>query len=151
MATKVLMVCLGNICRSPLAEGVMRHLTRKADFIIDSAGTANYHTGSSPDSRSIAIAAENGIDISHQQARQINQHDLDFFDHIFVMDEHNLNDVRFLCTTEKQKHKIHLLTQAAELTASFVPDPYYGEKEDFKIVYDLIYLACTSWLKKQNK
>jgi protein-tyrosine phosphatase len=111
MSTKVLMVCLGNICRSPLAEGIMRQLTKGKAFEIDSAGTANYHSGAAPDPRSIEVAAQNGIDISQQQARQLTTQDIVDFDHILVMDRQNLKDAVALCTTKEQRKKIALLNE----------------------------------------
>lgn len=149
MATKVLMVCLGNICRSPLAEGIFRHLSNPTDFVVDSAGTANYHTGAAPDPRSIAVAAKNGIDISNQKARQLTQDDIVKFDHILVMDQQNFTDALALCNTQEDRHKIELLTTASGHNASNVPDPYYGNKKGFDTVYELVYSCCKAWLNKQ--
>jgi protein-tyrosine phosphatase len=149
MTTKVLMVCLGNICRSPLAEGIMRKLTEDQDFLIDSAGTANYHIGAAPDQRSIAIAALHNIDISKQQARQLKHADLDAFDHILVMDEENLSNAQALCSSTAQRHKIALITKAGDLDVPRIPDPYYGGADGFTQVYELLHDCCTNWLKKQ--
>jgi protein-tyrosine phosphatase len=149
MTTKVLMVCLGNICRSPLAEGIMRKLTEGQDFIIDSAGTANYHIGAAPDQRSIAIAALHNIDISKQQARQLKHADLDAFDHILVMDEENLSNAQALCSSTAQRHKIALITKVGDLDVPRIPDPYYGGTDGFTQVYELLHDCCTNWLKKQ--
>lgn len=143
------MVCLGNICRSPLAEGIFRHLSDPKEFTVDSAGTANYHTGAQPDSRSIAIAAKNGIDISNQKARQLTAGDLDDFDYIFVMDEQNLVNALSLSTSEAQRQKISLLTKASGVCAENIPDPYYGDEKDFDYVFDLVYTCCNAWLAKQ--
>lgn len=148
MAKKVLMVCLGNICRSPLAEGIFRHLSKGNAFVVDSAGTANYHTGAPPDKRSIEVAKKNGIDISSQKARQLSSQDLEDFDYVFVMDEQNLINARALCTTKEQQQKINLLTKASGVNADEVPDPYYGDTEDFDFVFDLVYHCCRSWLAK---
>lgn len=150
MATKVLMVCLGNICRSPLAEGVFRDLTAHTDFEVDSAGTANYHTGAPPDKRSIRVAAKNGIEISHLKARQLTTHDIDDFDHILVMDEQNLNDALALCSTNQQRKKIAMLTSAGGVHASHIPDPYYGDEHDFDFVYSLVHDCCKGWLAKHT-
>jgi protein-tyrosine phosphatase len=150
MATKVLMVCLGNICRSPLAEGIFRHLANHQEYIVDSAGTANYHTGALPDRRSIAAAAKNGVDISDQRARQFTASDLNVFDHILVMDEQNKLDVLALCTTDEQRRKIDLLTLASAHDATHVPDPYYGNEKDFDAVYALVYECCKNWLAKRK-
>ena len=145
------MVCLGNICRSPLAEGIMRKLTNKQDFLIDSAGTANYHQGAAPDHRSIAIAALHNIDISKQQARQLTPADIDAFDHILVMDEENLSNALALCTSAAQRDKIALITTASEVDAPHIPDPYYGGDDGFAHVYELLHDCCKNWLKKHAK
>ena len=151
MTTKVLMVCLGNICRSPLAEGIMRKLTNKQEFLIDSAGTANYHKGTAPDHRSIAIAALHNIDISRQQARQLTPADIDAFDHILVMDEENLSNALALCNSATQRDKIALITAASEVDAPHIPDPYYGGNDGFAHVYELLHDCCKNWLKKYTK
>lgn len=151
MTTKVLMVCLGNICRSPLAEGIMRKLTNKQEFLIDSAGTANYHKGAAPDHRSIAIAALHNIDISRQQARQLTRADIDAFDHILVMDEENLSNALALCNSATQRDKIALITTASEVDAPRISDPYYGGDDGFAHVYELLHDCCKNWLKKHTK
>jgi protein-tyrosine phosphatase len=151
MTTKVLMVCLGNICRSPLAEGIMRKLTNKQEFLIDSAGTANYHLGAAPDHRSIAIAALHNIDISRQQARQLTPADMDAFDHILVMDKENLSNALALCNSATQRDKIALITTASEVDAPHIPDPYYGGDDGFAHVYELLHDCCINWLKKHTK
>lgn len=142
------MVCLGNICRSPLAEGIMRKLTKDQDFLIDSAGTANYHIGAAPDQRSIAIAALHNIDISKQQARQLTHADLDAFDHILVMDEENLYNALALCSSSAQRNKIALITKAVDLFVPRIPDPYCGGADGFTQVYELLHDCCSYWLKK---
>ena len=91
MAVKILMVCLGNICRSPLAEGILASKLPKDKFMVDSAGTGNYHIGKQPDSRSIAIAQKNGLDITNQRGRQFSSRDFDNFDYILAMDNSNYN------------------------------------------------------------
>ena len=151
MTTKVLMVCLGNICRSPLAEGIMRKHTNKQDFLIDSAGTANYHQGAAPDPRSISIAAQHNIDISKQRARQLTPADIDLFDLILVMDEENLSNALALCTSAAQRDKIALITTASEVEAPRIPDPYYGGVDGFAHVYELLHDCCKNWLKKYAK
>ena len=145
------MVCLGNICRSPLAEGIMRKLTNKQEFLIDSAGTANYHLGAAPDHRSIAIAALHNIDISRQQARQLTRADIDAFDHILVMDEENLSNALALCNSATQRDRIALITTASEVDAPHIPDPYYGGDDGFAHVYELLHDCCINWLKKHTK
>lgn len=119
----ILMVCLGNICRSPLAEGILRtKLT--TDFFVDSAGTGGWHAGQSPDERSIATARNYGIDISNQKARKFTVSDFDTFDHIFVMDQSNYKDVLNLAPDDVAKSKVALILGPSKE----VPDPYYGVK-----------------------
>ena len=129
----VLMVCLGNICRSTLAHGIFEHLSKDYSITVDSAGTANYHTGNTPDSRSIKIAAARGINIANQKARQFIAADFDAFDYIFVMDHENLNNVLKLAKTESNRNKVRLLLESDE-----VEDPYYGGDQGFEIVFDKI-------------
>ena len=129
----VLMVCLGNICRSPLAHGIFEQLSKEFSITVDSAGTASYHIGSSPDPRSIKTAMKHGIDISNQRARQFTKTDFDAFDHIFVMDRQNLRDVLKLSQSEVERNKVKLL-----LTNEEVEDPYYGGDEGFEIVFNKI-------------
>lgn len=133
----VLMVCLGNICRSPLAEGIFTHYSQDFEIRVDSAGTANYHTGRAPDPRSIAVALENQIDIRTQKARQFVAEDFDHFDYIYVMDRQNLSNVLRLASTQEKKAKVRLLLDPNE-----VEDPYYGGEEGFTIVFDKIAKAC---------
>lgn len=144
-AGNVLMVCLGNICRSPLAHGIFEALSPYDEFRVDSAGTANYHSGASPDPRSISIARSHNIDIQHQQARQFTVEDFNNFDYIYVMDRQNLQNVLALATTAKQREKVRLLLGNQE-----VEDPYYGGSEGFSVVYDKIYAACTDILAQWN-
>ena len=127
------MVCLGNICRSPLAHGIFEKLSKEFSITVDSAGTASHHIGSSPDPRSIKIAMKHGIDISNQRARQFTRSDFDSFDHIFVMDRQNLRNVLKLSQTEAERNKVKLL-----LTNEEVEDPYYGGDQGFEIVFDKI-------------
>ena len=144
---KLLMVCLGNICRSPLAEGILKS---KLDdnFIIDSAGTINYHQGKGPDERSVLVAKQNGIDISKQKSRPIIASDLDTFDYIFCMDESNLEDVLALAKSEEQKRKIHLYLKFGGLEQKNVPDPYYGGQKGFEDVFNLLEEASENVAKK---
>ncbi len=136
---KILMVCLGNICRSPLAEGILaKHLeSLHLPHLIDSAGTINYHTGSAPDPRSVQVAAEHGINISKLSARQVNKNDFEKFDFIFAMDRNNYKDLVSLSTREQQK-RIHLFLEFAGLGQQDVPDPYYGNKKHFDDVFELL-------------
>ncbi len=135
------MVCLGNICRSPLAEGILNSKLN-ANFEVASAGTAAYHVGNPPDKRSIAVAQQFGIDISQQRARQFKKDDFNSFDLIFVMDQNNYNDVVELATPA-QRRKVHLLRENNE-----IPDPYYGDASAFQAVFHLIDTACETLVKK---
>ena len=137
MPVKILMVCLGNICRSPLAEGILRSKL-DSNFIIDSAGTGGWHAGESPDQRSIETAKQNNIDISHQKARKFSIADFDLFDYIYVMDQSNYKDVINLAPDEAAKAKVALILGDSKE----VPDPYYGGQEGFENVYYLLDQAC---------
>ncbi|MFY7758656.1 MAG: low molecular weight protein-tyrosine-phosphatase [Flavobacterium stagni] len=139
MPVKILMVCLGNICRSPLAEGLLSSKLPKDQFFVDSAGTGNYHVGRQPDHRSIATADKNGLDISHQKARQFTVNDFDTFDYIYVMDNSNYDDVVFLAKNEAQKQKVQLILDALFPGDNVdVPDPYYGLQNGFDMVYEML-------------
>jgi protein-tyrosine phosphatase len=139
MAVKILMVCLGNICRSPLAEGLLASKLPKSKFSVDSAGTGNYHTGKQPDSRSIETAKKNNIDISFQKARQFSTKDFDEFDYIYVMDNSNYDDVIFLAKTPEHKKKVDLiLNELFPGDNVDVPDPYYGLQNGFDMVYEML-------------
>lgn len=135
---KILMVCLGNICRSPLAHGVMEHLVneRGLPWEIDSAGTGGWHVGQLPDSRSIAVAKKYGVDISTQVCRKFNPRDFENFDHILVMDMNNLRDVSTLAGNEAELRKVRLF-----LKEGIVPDPYYDD-DQFDEVYQMIEKRC---------
>ncbi|MGM0634512.1 MAG: low molecular weight protein-tyrosine-phosphatase [Bacteroidota bacterium] len=147
--TKVLMVCLGNICRSPLAEGIFKSKVEDHKIQVDSAGTANYHVGESPDPRSIEIARANGIDISQQKGRQFTQKDFKDFDYIFAMDQSNYDNIIALAETESDKNKVDLiLNQLTPDENLEVPDPYYGGKDGFKNVFQMLDKA-TNVLKEK--
>ncbi len=149
MPVKILMVCLGNICRSPLAEGILASKLPKDKFTVDSAGTANYHTGRAPDNRSILTAKKNGLDISNQKARQFSTHDLETFDHIFVMDLSNYQNVIKLAQNENQKAKVELILNYLFPGDNVdVPDPYYGLQNGFDMIYEMLDKACTILAKK---
>jgi protein-tyrosine phosphatase len=135
---KILMVCLGNICRSPLAEGILKSKLPE-NFIVDSAGTIDMHQGQKPDFRSIAVAEKHGIDISQQRSRPITTQDLERYDLIFCMDDNNLEDVRKMTKNKQQKEKIQLILPLQKN----VPDPYYGDISDFENVFNLLDSACT--------
>ena len=148
---KILMVCLGNICRSPLAQGVMEDLASKSnlDWEIASAGTSSFHVGEKPDPRSVEIAAKNGIDISHQRSQLLKVEDLDYYDYILVMDKSNYKDAISLSTSEEQKEKIQLFLELGESEIIEVPDPYYTKGFDY--VFDLINEACQKISLKISK
>jgi protein-tyrosine phosphatase len=140
---KILMVCLGNICRSPLAEGVMQHMVEQEglDWEIDSAGTGNWHIGHAPHQGSVKIARKHGIDISKQVCRQFKVTDFDEFDLVLVMDKDNLTDVLALARTEADKQKVRLFLGDGE-----VPDPYYTDR--FEEAYQLIEGGCRDIIRE---
>lgn len=141
--TKILMVCLGNICRSPLAEGIMRSKLSSTHFFIDSAGTSGFHSGNAPDPRSIEVAQKNGLDISQQKSRPFRAYDLEEFDVIFVMDKSNYRDVIRYVQNEDERQKVKLILNYPNSEKEEVPDPYYGGKNGFDHVYNLLEEACT--------
>ncbi len=148
MATKILMVCLGNICRSPLAEGIMRSKLSE-DFTVDSAGTGGWHAGELPDKRSIATAKNRGLDITNQRARQFKKSDFEIFDHIFVMDNSNYKDVLALAPNEEAKSKVKLILNEIFPNENVdVPDPYYGGQDGFENVFDMLDQACEEIARK---
>ncbi|MHA7844164.1 MAG: low molecular weight protein-tyrosine-phosphatase [Winogradskyella sp.] len=137
--TRILMVCLGNICRSPLAHGILESKLNSSEFYVDSAGTAAYHVGHQPDRRSIKIAKNNGIDISHQMARQFKVSDFDNFDFIYAMDSSNYTNIVSLARNNSDIEKVKLfLEENPNIFNKNVPDPYYGDMSDFEHVFDLI-------------
>lgn len=148
--TKILFVCMGNICRSPTAEGVLRYQTKKRGiqdlFEIDSAGTHAYHIGQAPDSRSQIAAKKQGIDLSQQKARQVNESDFYYYDYIFAMDRSNLADLQSICPSEAQ-HKLSLiLDNAPNSQGESVPDPYFDG--GFDNIVDIVNNAIQHFLKK---
>lgn len=135
------MVCLGNICRSPMAQGAMEYIAEQNGLHIkvDSAGTSGYHKGEAPDERAVACMQKHGIDISAQKSRQLTSEDFYFFDVIFVMDRSNYKDVISLCPDEKLKNKIRLYREFDPVERKkIVPDPYYGGLHEFDNVFDLV-------------
>ncbi len=145
---KILMVCLGNICRSPLAQGIME-LHAPADWLIDSAGTSGWHEDERPDTRSILIAKERGIAIDHQRSRQVNEEDFETFDIIFAMDSSNYTNLIRLAPNEAAKAKVRLiLNEAYPGENRQVPDPYTGGQSGFSHVYELLEEAVQSFIKK---
>ncbi|MDG5491687.1 low molecular weight protein-tyrosine-phosphatase [Psychroserpens sp. SPM9] len=142
--TRILMVCLGNICRSPLAHGILESKLPKDTFYVDSAGTANYHVGDLPDQRSITVAQNHGIYISHQRGRQFKTSDFDTFDYIYVMDQSNYDNVTKLARNTNDIGKVKLILEVDDTVKNKrVPDPYYGEISDFEHVFTLLDLACS--------
>lgn len=150
--TSILFVCMGNICRSPTAEGVFRARAEAAGLAealhIDSAGTHAYHVGHKPDPRSSEFAMKRGIDLSSQRARQVTADDFAKFDHVYAMDEENLAELSFRCPPE-HRHKLGLFMQFAKRSGSkVVPDPYYGDGKGFDLVLDYIEDASEGLLEK---
>lgn len=139
---RILFVCLGNICRSPLAEGLFRHHVEEAglgDKIeIDSAGTGNWHVGKPPDPRMIATALERGLDIRHQRARQLRPRDLHDHDLVIVMDRENLANVRAIAGEADASHVVLFRDFDPQPGSGEVPDPYYGGEEGFHEVYEIV-------------
>lgn len=148
MSVKILMVCLGNICRSPLAEGIMRSKLSK-DYTVDSAGTGAWHEGQLPDKRSITTAKKRGLDITNQRARQFKVSDFDAFDYIYVMDNSNYKNVIALAPTEEAKSKVKLILNEIFPNENVdVPDPYYGGDDGFENVFDMLDQACEAIARK---
>lgn len=142
---RVLMVCLGNICRSPLAEGVLRHKVKQAglDWIVDSAGTYDFHAGAAPFPLSQEVAKDNGIDISQLRARPFVPADFDQFDLIYAMANDVLFGMQKIAGTSFDHQKaILFLDELYPGTSQNLKDPYYGTKKDFEDVYDLIDKTC---------
>lgn len=137
------MVCLGNICRSPLAEGILASKLPKDKFIVDSAGTGDYHIGKQPDVRSIAIAKRNGLNICEQKARQFTEKDFTDYDYIYAMDHSNLNDILELASNVNHSNKVNLILNELFPNENVdVPDPYFGVENGFTSVYHLLDEVC---------
>jgi protein-tyrosine phosphatase len=146
---KVLMVCLGNICRSPLAEGILKHKLQEAGlhhWEVDSAGTGGWHAGEKPDSRSIRVARRYGIDISEQRARKIERSDFKQYDLILAMDRNNLEDLRHAAGQDSQVPIRLLMDYVDNPKTRDVPDPYHGGEEHFEQVFQLLNDACEQLL-----
>jgi len=150
--TKVLFVCLGNICRSPSAEGVFTALVEKAGVSgrieIDSAGTADYHIGKSPDPRAIAAAARRDVDLSVLRGRQVAAEDFYEFDYIIGMDHSNIEDLEAVAPSDASARVHRFLEFATETEGEEVPDPYYGGEAGFEPVLDMIEDASRGLLKE---
>ena len=145
---KILMVCLGNICRSPVAEGVMRKIAEEEGLsvLVDSAGTSNYHIGENPDRRSAMNAKKNGIDISMLKARQFTKDDFFEFDYILVMDESNYQNVVKLAPNQELVSKVDFLLNKIYPKQNLpVPDPYFGKEDGFEEVFQLVTKACKAF------
>jgi protein-tyrosine phosphatase len=152
MPVKILMVCLGNICRSPLAEGLLASKLPKDKFLVDSAGIGHWHVGKQPDERSIEIARKNGLDISSQRGRLFNAEDFDNYDYIYVMDSTNYADVMKMAKTEAHKNKVRLILDEMFPGENVdVPDPYFGLQNGFEMVYKMLDETCNILSKKLNE
>jgi len=140
---KVLMVCLGNICRSPLAEGILKSKVDTNQIQVDSAGTGGWHVGDLPDPRSIAVAKKNHIDITDQRGRKFSTYDFETYDHIFVMDNSNYRDVIALANSDEEKRKVQRILDTIFPGENVdVPDPYYGGENGFEDVFKMLDEAC---------
>lgn len=148
--TGVLFVCLGNICRSPMAEGAFRAIADQhgLSLPVDSAGTASYHVGSQPDPRAIAVAGQNGIDITGQSARQIDRYDFYRFSHIIAMDRANLETLRSKAPRDGTARLAMLMDAVDGRRGEPVPDPYYGDIADFESVWSVIRIGVEAWADK---
>jgi len=137
------MVCLGNICRSPLAEGILRSKVDPNKVTVDSAGTGGWHVGEQPDPRSIEVARKYGLDITYQRGRKFSAYDFETYDHIFVMDNSNYRDVTSLAKNEAEIAKVQLILDEIFPNENVdVPDPYYGGAFGFENVYKMLDEAC---------
>jgi len=141
--TRILMVCLGNICRSPLAEGILKSKVDTSTIFVDSAGTGNYHVGGLPDKRSIDVAKKYAIDITEQRCRQFSVQDFDDFDIIYVMDNSNRRDVLALARHQQDKDKVKMILNELFPNENVdVPDPYTGGLNGFEQVFQMLNKAC---------
>ena len=150
--TSVLFVCLGNICRSPLAEGVFQHLVEEAGlsnrFEIDSAGTGGWHIGEPPDARATMVASQHGVHLG-SRARQVTESDLDHFEYVVAMDHDNLRNLERMAATCGSEAQIELLRRSdSEGTGEEVPDPYYGGASGFETVYEMVHRSCVGLLAR---
>ncbi|WBX70441.1 low molecular weight protein-tyrosine-phosphatase [Tenacibaculum retecalamus] len=140
---KILMVCLGNICRSPLAEGILQSKLTSEFFKVDSAGTAGYHVGELPDERSIKVAKKYGIDITNQRSRKFVKSDFKEFDLIFAMDKSNYHNILSIIDDNEDARKVKMILNEQYPTENRnVPDPYYGGNQGFENVYKMLDEAC---------
>jgi protein-tyrosine phosphatase len=147
---KILMVCLGNICRSPLAEGIMQYKIdqHRLDWSVDSAGTGSWHVGERPDRRSVEVAKKYGIDINYQRARQFRTDDFQQFDLIFAMDSSNYQNIIKMADSKEEKEKVQMIMNIVKPDYNQnVPDPYY-DNDGFEIVYRMLDEACDKIIEK---
>lgn len=143
------MVCLGNICRSPLAEGILKSKVNRQKIYVDSAGTGDYHVGELPDKRSISVARKYELDITDQRGRQFSVSDFEDFDHIYVMDNSNFENVISLARHEEDKQKVKLILNEIFPGENVdVPDPYFGGDHGFENVYQMLDEACENIARK---
>lgn len=146
------MVCLGNICRSPLAEGILKSKIHSDKIIVDSAGTSGHHEGEKPDVRSIDIAIKNDIDIRDQRSRKFTVEDFNVFDLIYAMDESNYDNIIKLSNSNKSKSKVKMILNESYPNQNLnVPDPYYGGDSGFKNVFNMLDEACDVIASKINE
>lgn len=149
---RILMVCLGNICRSPLAEALLRSKVGDRNIEVDSAGTGDFHIGSRPDKRSIEVADKYGISTEGIYGRQITTSDFDAFDAIYVMDSDNYNNVMKLARNNKDEYKVELILNLVQPGQNqSVPDPYFGGEEGFEHVYQLLDKATDAIIKQYDE
>lgn len=148
---KVLFVCMGNICRSPTAHGVFRHLVRESGLEglveIDSAGTHGYHVGAPPDDRAQETAMARGVDIGDLRARRAEPDDFIYYDYILAMDQENYHSLSRICPRGMQRKLVLLMDYAPELRRREVPDPYYGGQQGFDQVFDMVEAAARGLLE----
>ena len=146
---KILMVCLGNICRSPLAEGILKSKVDANTVFVDSAGTAAYHVGNKADERSIDVAEKYGLNIKNQKARKFVVKDFDEFDVIYAMDESNYKNILLLARNVEDEQKVKMILNETHPNKNLsVPDPYYGGNQGFENVYKMLDEACNLIAKK---
>ncbi len=150
MTQSILFVCLGNICRSPLAEAAFRDECRRAgvSMVIDSAGTGHWHAGQEPDDRAIAVAAKNGVDIAHLRARQVTTNDFRDFDHIVALDNQNMADLKAVAPKDGRAEMSLLLDHVEDRAGQDVADPYYGDDGAFDVTWGEVTEAARNLISK---